>query len=87
MHELATRDAKIGPHYQKRWAALPTADVHTSEGFLANVSKWSWGHSDFDWCCDDNKAPSYLLYMVTRIMARRQRRQRRHQQQQGRRRK
>jgi hypothetical protein len=34
------------------------------KAFLANVSKWSWGHSDFDWCCDDDKAPSYLLYMV-----------------------
>eukprot|EP01051_Picozoa_sp_SAG22_P016739 SAG22_NODE_2428_length_2581_cov_1.791700_2_plen_184_part_00 len=65
MHELATRDGKIGPHFQQWWADLPAAQLKTKTTWLANVSKWSWGHSDFDWCCDDNQAPSYLLYMVT----------------------
>ena len=26
---------------------------------------WNFGHSDFDWCCDDGQAPSYLTFMVT----------------------
>ena len=49
----------------EQWANLSAADRAEADAFLANVSKWSWGHSDFDWCCDDGKAPSYLLYMVT----------------------
>ena len=44
---------------------LPPAEIDLQKLWLANVSKWSWGHSDFDWCCDDNRAPTYLLYMVT----------------------
>ena len=65
MRSLADRDEKIGPFYKERWAELPPAEVELQKIWLANVSKWNWGHSDFDWCCDDNEAPSYLLYMVT----------------------
>ena len=49
----------------EKWGSLSSAELNTAKMFLKNVSKWSFGHSDFDWCCDDGKAPSYLLYMVT----------------------
>ena len=62
---FAERDAKIGPFYAARWAELSAPQLAQTRAFLGNVSSWSWGHSDFDWCCDDGKAPSYLLYMVT----------------------
>ena len=62
---FAKRDAVIGPFYTARWAELSAPQLAQTHAFLGNVSSWSWGHSDFDWCCDDGKAPSYLLYMVT----------------------
>ena len=62
---LASLDAKIGPFMKDKWASLSAQQLATANAFLHNVSSWSWGHSDFDWCCDDGKAPSYLLYMVT----------------------
>eukprot|EP01043_Picozoa_sp_COSAG02_P011603 COSAG02_NODE_430_length_22462_cov_52.755042_9_plen_666_part_00 len=65
MRSLADRDGKISPFYKEKWAELSPAETDLQKLFLANISKWSWGHSDFDWCCDDNKAPTYLLYMVT----------------------
>jgi hypothetical protein len=62
---LATLDGKIGPFMTEAWANLTADELTEEKAFLSNVSEWSWGHSDFDWCCDDGKAPSYLLYMVT----------------------
>lgn len=65
LQALADRDSKIGPFYTQRWKTLSSTEMYNIEAFFPNVSNWSWGHSDFDWCCDDNQAPSYLLYMVT----------------------
>eukprot|EP00729_Bicosta_minor_P003472 gene3472-22402_t len=62
---VSTYDGKIGPFMTEKWASLSNEELGNAKAFLKNVSQWSWGHSDFDWCCDDGKAPSYLLYMVT----------------------
>ena len=65
MEAFAQLDAKVGPFFVERWANLTAGQKEEHHEFLQNVSGWSWGHSDFDWCCDDDQAPSYLLYMVT----------------------
>merc|ERR1712070_749113 len=59
------RDAKVSPFYTNRWSTLDAVSKAHHMAHLQNMSAWDWGHSDFDWCCDDNKAPTYLLYMVT----------------------
>merc|ERR1719265_1920026 len=62
LKEIAQRDGKVGPFFKERWSAEKDPVPYA---FLTNVSAWEWGHSDFDWCCDDNAAPAYALYMVT----------------------
>jgi hypothetical protein len=47
LQTLADRDAKISPYYASRWAELSSEQTATMHAFLANVSHWSWGHSDF----------------------------------------
>ena len=63
--KLALMDAKIGPFMKSQWSTLPKERRAIATAYLKNISKWGWGVSDYDWCCDDGKAPTYMLYMVS----------------------
>ena len=41
-----------------------SADAQKLAAFLGNMSKWNWGVTDPDFCCDDGKAPAYMLHTV-----------------------
>eukprot|EP01052_Picozoa_sp_SAG31_P023172 SAG31_NODE_1891_length_6975_cov_11.419430_6_plen_528_part_00 len=63
--DLALSDAKIGPYFQSQWSALSDAQHGIALAYLKNMSKWGWGVSDYDWCCDDGESPTYMLYMIS----------------------
>ena len=33
--------------------------------FMANMAAWNWGVTDPDVCCNDGKAPSYMLHTLS----------------------
>ena len=51
---LAARDAKIATGYfEQRWASLTEAERADAEAKVKSMASWNFGHSDFDFCCDE----------------------------------
>lgn len=40
-------------------------DLSVINQFMANMTEWNWGVTDPDVCCNDGKAPSYMLHTLS----------------------
>ena len=61
-------DNKVSPYYTDVWAKAPKTAFRSQYSAKKLMSpkwmtKWNWGHSDMDFCCNDGQSPSYAVYI------------------------